>query len=1056
MAFDAFFPKITLPSKKTDVRKGGGLGIRVAGKFMVADAFQGGEATNGLIAWLKENNAEQIDLAVATHAHGDHTGGFYDIVEAGIPIKEFRCYHIDSIRGGNDESRKDSDKLLKLIRWLQIRGTRVLFVDHGDVIKFEDISWHIYRNQPARAAADDTYAWEYVNNGSLVLYSPELQGIIFGDGPENPKDAIAYFQKKFGKIEILIWFLISHHGNNFSLSNAEAAKDAGAKFAYESCVEADGPGTTSWTEFGARRVFQQNITVWMQNQNIYIHAAAGKITFTQGSRSLTFDIPYQGEALKEGWLKGSKGWWYRYASGSWPTGWAYLLKNGAKHWFYFDGDGWMQTGWKKLEWSGSEKKDKKDWFCFNKDGIMLTGFQKLGWSGGIDTFFFDENGVMLTGWQYLVRDGKLRWFYFDESGAMRKGWAYLEYNGEMYWYCFHAETGIMLTGWVDYKGGRCYLEPKSGSNQGHAYCSMRATIGGRTYSFDKNGYATEIRSSGSDNSERGLNGVDVASYQSGLNPAGMTTTHFVIVKFTQGTWYVNPYADKQYSAAKAAGKLLGAYHYGEGGDAKKEAQYFFKKLGTRIGECIPGIDWEGMQNPTFGSGEDVEWCLTFCDEFYRLSGVRPVVYMSKSVCWKYDWSKVAAKYQLWCAQYGSNAATDYRKDPWTDGNGWGAWEHDTIRQYSSHGSIKGYSGYIDINLAYLSKIDWQELAKPEKEKTVKDAVKPITTKWAVEVDQVTNPVKISNSGSDETGNYKGGKAGDQTGKEWRIRDWYNYPWSCVLRHPNAEVRKCLATLAVKAANNDNIGYDQSQRETYRKALEKAGWDPAKIEEAVESDCSAGVIANIIATGHILGIAGLQRFGATYTGNMRKEAGNRGFMILTDKKYLTSSEYLMAGDIPLNDQHHVCTVVTNGPKSGAEAPLTNRAAYELMPLIKKGSKGKAVKVLQVLLGGLTIDGDFGQLTHNSVLAFQKKKGLLQDGEVGPLTWHALLGTLPTLKQGSKGSMVKILQIMLGGLTIDGDFGQLTLTALLAFQKRHGLKQSGEVCQLTWTALIESEL
>ena len=154
MAFDAVFPKITLPSNKTDVRKGGGLGIRVAGKFMVADAFQGGEATNGLIAWLKENNAEQIDLAVATHAHGDHTGGFYDIVEAGIPIKEFHCYHIDSIRGGNDESRKDSDNLLKLIRWLQIRGTRVLFVDHGDVIKFEDISWHIYRNQPARAAAD--------------------------------------------------------------------------------------------------------------------------------------------------------------------------------------------------------------------------------------------------------------------------------------------------------------------------------------------------------------------------------------------------------------------------------------------------------------------------------------------------------------------------------------------------------------------------------------------------------------------------------------------------------------------------------------------------------------------------------------------------------------------------------------------------------------------------------------------------------------------------------------------------------------------------------------
>ncbi|MBR3586872.1 MAG: N-acetylmuramoyl-L-alanine amidase, partial [Oscillospiraceae bacterium] len=32
---------------------------------------------------------------------------------------------------------------------------------------------------------------------------------------------------------------------------------------------------------------------------------------------------------------------------------------------------------------------------------------------------------------------------------------------------------------------------------------------------------------------------------------------------------------------------------------------------------------------------------------------------------------------------------------------------------------------------------------------------------------------ISNSGSDENGAYSGGQAGDQTGKEWRMRDWYN-------------------------------------------------------------------------------------------------------------------------------------------------------------------------------------------------------------------------------------------------------------------------------------------
>jgi len=48
--------------------------------------------------------------------------------------------------------------------------------------------------------------------------------------------------------------------------------------------------------------------------------------------------------------------------------------------------------------------------------------------------------------------------------------------------------------------------------------------------------------------------------------------------------------------------------------------------------------------------------------------------------------------------------------------------------------------------------------------------------------------KIANSGHDERGRYSGGKAGDQTGTEWAIINWYNRPWNCVLRHPNQKVR----------------------------------------------------------------------------------------------------------------------------------------------------------------------------------------------------------------------------------------------------------------------------
>ena len=192
---------------------------------------------------------------------------------------------------------------------------------------------------------------------------------------------------------------------------------------------------------------------------------------------------------------------------------------------------------------------------------------------------------------------------------------------------------------------------------------------------------------------------------------------------------------------------------------------------------------------------------------------------------------------------------------------------------------------------------------------------------------------ISNCGHDENGRYSGGKAGDQTGTEWRVINWYNRPWKCVLRHPNADVRAMIASMAKAAANNNLIGYDQSQRGTFWTNLADSNYDPAHITVACEAACSSGVAAIVKGAGYRLGIDALKKVStACYTGNLRAALKAAGFEVLTESKYLTSDAYLFAGDILLNDNAHVATNLTTGSKaSGTSAPSKsiNEVAKEVI-------------------------------------------------------------------------------------------------------------------------------
>ena len=109
-------------------------------------------------------------------------------------------------------------------------------------------------------------------------------------------------------------------------------------------------------------------------------------------------------------------------------------------------------------------------------------------------------------------------------------------------------------------------------------------------------------------------------------------------------------------------------------------------------------------------------------------------------------------------------------------------------------------------------------------------------------------VRIGHASIDENGKIAGGAAGDQTGKEICIRNWYKGGWTVLLRAKDAAVRKKIAASCKAACDNENLGYDQNGRNTGLQEAKKTGWDFSKIEVKAEFDCSSLVAACVQAAG----------------------------------------------------------------------------------------------------------------------------------------------------------------------------------------------------------------
>ena len=177
-------------------------------------------------------------------------------------------------------------------------------------------------------------------------------------------------------------------------------------------------------------------------------------------------------------------------------------------------------------------------------------------------------------------------------------------------------------------------------------------------------------------------------------------------------------------------------------------------------------------------------------------------------------------------------------------------------------------------------------------------------------------VIIGSARSDERGKGHGGAAGDQKhGAEVSTQKYYNHPkgWR-VFRAKDGKCALKIAEAMKKACANNDIGYDQYQRNTLYNNVKDKSFDPSKTTKKVETDCSA-----------------LVRVCCAYAGIMLSDftTSNEAARLLDSGKFkevtgIKLPSGLVNGDILVTKiKGHTVIVVSgaNAPEAPVNAPKT---------------------------------------------------------------------------------------------------------------------------------------
>ena len=205
-----------------------------------------------------------------------------------------------------------------------------------------------------------------------------------------------------------------------------------------------------------------------------------------------------------------------------------------------------------------------------------------------------------------------------------------------------------------------------------------------------------------------LHGIDISHWQKGID-LNAIDYDFVIIKATQGYKHIDECFREFADTSLKRGKKIGLYHYFDStAMPETQAVFFVNTIKDYLGRAILVLDWERDENLYFKQGQEI--AIRFLNKVYELTGIRPLIYMSKTVTRSYKWDKVVkGNFGLWVAQYkNKKKVSGYLNNPWTDNKGIGIFPFVAIFQYTSTGLLKGYNGNLDCNIAYMSRKAWDK------------------------------------------------------------------------------------------------------------------------------------------------------------------------------------------------------------------------------------------------------------------------------------------------------------------------------------------------------------